>query len=311
MEASLSPSPLGPRPGPGPAAVPAPAPLGVRARQVALPFDDEADRPVGYALTPSAQRLLAPERPPLLRIVPSDPPSGATDQADEEPHDIRPARARAMRRAGHEIEVIALRLAADPARVAGWVADVRAPRPRRSARRGAAPTGTSGELGTSGAPTADLPSDPSSAIDTGMRRRAAREVAHRLTIDAAFARDLGMLAAGARRDGATIAVTLQQGGLAAVLVERLRRDAALEPAGVRVVLRVGPARSADRARHEWSERLGLPLERVAAVRWPLAADPEAVEATLHVVAPDVVARVLGWMDAVTDGLTGAVLRASS
>ena len=282
-----------------------------RARQTALPFHDEADEPVGYALTATARRLVAPERVAVLRVVPPTAPDGAATAvpsraASLDPNDIRPARARAMRRAGHDLEDIALRLAVAPEAVERWVADVRPVRARRSGRRG--PT----RPAAAGAAEDVVPAPvPTVRSDGPTRRRAAREAAARLGSDVVLARDLALLAGAARTTGATVAVSLSGLGLAAAVIDRLRTDAGLERHGVRVVLRVGPARPADRARHEWSDGLGLPLERISAVRWPLAADPEDVDATLHLVDAEVIARVLGWIDAVATSVTDIGLRRTS
>lgn len=290
------------------------------AMQAALPFDDEADRPIGYALTPNARRIVAPGPVARLRVVPpaAVPPatapcatvrpveraSAAGADAAVDPHDIRPARARAMRRAGHDPEVIALRLAVAPEEVMAWIAEIG---PIRTARPGRRVRGarTVPDDGDATVPTTAV------VIDGAARRAAAREVAGRIGADAGLARDLGLIAGGARPTGATVAIGLTDVALASAVLGRLRSDAGLEAHGVRVVLRVGPARSADRARHEWAEVLRLPLERTSAVRWPLAADPEDVEATVHLVAPDVVARVLGWIDAITAGAGDLRLRESS
>lgn len=287
------------------------APPASRARQAALPFHDEADEPVGYALTATARRLVAPERVPVLRVVPPAAPDRAATAVPHvarslDPNDIRPARARAMRRAGHDLEGIALRLAVAPEAVERWVADVRPVRARRSGRRG--PTLPA----AAGAAEDVVPAPvPTVRSDGPTRRRAAREAAKRIGSDVVLARDLALLAGAARPTGATVAVSLSCLGLAAAVIDRLRTDAGLESHGVRVVLRVGPARPADRARHEWSDGLGLPLERISAVRWPLAADPEDVDATLHLVDAEVIARVLGWIDAVATSVTDISLRRTS
>lgn len=295
----------------GAAAAAGAAPPSSRARQTVLPFHDEADDPIGYALTATARRLVAPALVPVLRVVPPVAPdriaTAVTSVAPSvDPNDIRPARARAMRRAGHDLEVIALRLAVAPDEVERWIADVRPVRARRSVRRGPARPAAAGAADD----VAPAPV-PTVRSDGPTRRRAAREAATRLGSDVVLARDLALLAGAARPTGATVAVSLSGLGLAAAVIDRLRIDAGLAAHGVRVVLRVGPARPADRARHEWSDGLGLPLERISAVRWPLASDPEDVEATLHLVDPEVIAHVLGWIDAVATSVTGIGLRRTS
>jgi hypothetical protein len=195
-----------------------------------------------------------------------------------------------MRRAGHDLEVIALRLAVALEDVASWTVGIVPAGAARMGRRG--PRRTSRFEGDAGA----LATPP--VVDARTRRSAAREAAGRLAADAVLARDLGLIAGGARPTGGTVTIGLPDLGLVSAVLDRLRSDADLAPHGVRIVVRVGPARPADRVRHEWAERLDLPLDRVAAVRWPLASDPSDVEATVHLVSPGVVARVLGWIDAI-------------
>ena len=276
--------------------------------QAALPFDDEADAPVGYALTASARRLLAPDPLPALRLVRPRLDGQEPSVAIPDPHDIRPARARALRRAGHDPAVIAARLGSTPEEAARWCGDVGPVRRTRPGRRSVA-TGHASTGEPDGGSAQDRP--PTSAATDHVRSGARRAVAARSAADPAFARDLGLIVGGARPSGATVAVTVTHVALAAAVLDRLRAETGLAAHGLRVVLRVGPARSADRARHEWADRLALPLERVAAVRWPLATDPEDIDATLHLVDPEVVAHLRGWMDAVVDGVDRVPLRESS
>jgi hypothetical protein len=117
-----------------------------------LPFDDEADEPVGMSLTARARRVIAPDELPSLRVVadPADVPgpvrdsappptaspassgSGAPTRVDDDPSDTRPSRARALRRAGRTPARIAEHLGVDELLVRAWVADVA---PRHSRRR--------------------------------------------------------------------------------------------------------------------------------------------------------------------------------
>ncbi|MCC5950128.1 MAG: hypothetical protein JJT89_16885, partial [Nitriliruptoraceae bacterium] len=101
-----------------------------------LPFDDEADEPIAYALTGRARRHLAPDEVPALVVVEppawsstdrSRPPDDAATLA-EDPTDTRPARARALRRAGVAAADIARQLDTDPVLIRAWVGEV-APAP--------------------------------------------------------------------------------------------------------------------------------------------------------------------------------------
>jgi hypothetical protein len=270
--------------------------------QTALPFDDEADLPVEYRLTARARRVVEPERVPALRVVPGREPSpSGPDRAD-----TRPARARAMRRAGLELDVIALRLPADERDVAGWIAGIAPVRPRRVGRRRDADTTVTGARDhAAGAVTV-----PSGGHERGPRR-AERAVLTRLATDVAFARDAALIAGSARRLGPTLTMMLDRPELAAAAVARIRSELGLEPHAVRVVVRVGPAHSGDRVRHVWAARLGLPEERVTVVAWPSSDEVDALEATIHIVPPDVVATVLGWIDAVASDASATRLRETS
>lgn len=118
-----------------------------------LPFDDEMDAPVGFALTARARRVVAPATLPALSVVrtatsrpglvagtPSGPvgdgaSSDGPDELADDPRDLRPARARALRRAGLDPATIATRLGVDEAMARRWVADVVVRLRRRPPRR--------------------------------------------------------------------------------------------------------------------------------------------------------------------------------
>jgi hypothetical protein len=89
------------------------------APQPSLPFDGVADAPIPYSLTARARRTVAPDDLPALRVI-SDPPApttpadaGAAQQLDDERSDTRPARARALARAGTPLPAIAQQLDVD------------------------------------------------------------------------------------------------------------------------------------------------------------------------------------------------------
>lgn len=108
-----------------------------------LPYDDEAERPLGLVLTARGRRAIAAADLPDLQVVP-DPapgpvPAPAAEPApavaplpiEEDPSDTRPSRARALRRAGRSPARIAEQLEVDELLVRAWVADVAPFRGRR------------------------------------------------------------------------------------------------------------------------------------------------------------------------------------
>jgi hypothetical protein len=271
-----------------------------------LTFDDEADRPVALALTARALRTVAPAAVPVLRVLDGGAPGGrgaVTDDASaDDPADTRPARARALCRAGLGVEEISARLGVDGLLVQAWTRDVPSPQRRRTGRR---PRGGTAASARAGAHPAAGPRSPEhvDAPDPVTRRAARDEAATRLPVDPDFAVAVGTLAGAVEIEGAGAILTTTRQALASSVMDHLARFAGLTDAGVRVVLRVGPAVPADRARHEWAAALGVSLDRVATARWPAAVTDEAVEATVRVTDPAVVARLVGWSDALLDPRT--------
>lgn len=275
---------------------------------VPLPFDDEADRPVAFALTARAKRVVAPEELPDLSVVrdrgspsgtggvPSDDWPTATD-----PSDTRPSRARALRRAGLATAAIAGQLGVDPLLVRAWV--------------GAAPVGAA-PVGAAPAPASNVPvdgrSDPSvtdpvaddaterAEQETSFhlaRAAAGEEARDRLRHDPGFAAGLGLLTSIAEVDLHAVTATTSDQDVAAAVLRWLDEQVAIDPGRVRVVLRVGPRGSGDLVRHRWAARLGIDRDRIALARWREAPDREAVQALVRVADPGVAATVAGWRDA--------------
>lgn len=263
-----------------------------------LAFDDEADRPVPLALTARALRAVAPATVPVLRVVEGGAAAGSpTVLGDaDDPADTRPARARALWRAGLTADDIAERLGVDPLLARAWTQDVPPPRRRRTAGR--RPRTAEPSL-----PSATHPSTlrrrevHADEPDPALRRAARDEAWDRLGHDPAFAATVGTLAASVAYDGLGATLVTTRLALAASTVACLSREADLDGASVRVVLRVGPGTAADRARHEWAAALGIGLDRVATARWAGAPQATAVEGTVRVTDPAVVARIAGWCDA--------------
>jgi hypothetical protein len=269
------------------------------AAQPALPFDDAADRPIPFSLTARARRVVAPQALPPLTVVPSGPapttrawggtlaPRPDLDRDDEpaageRPGDTRPARARALRRAGVGTATIARKLEVDELLVRAWVGDtvVAAPADRR--------------------PTALATDDEEARGFALARAAAAEEAGDRVRIDAAFAAGLGLVAALVATDehAATFATTRVD--LAARIVAWLVERAAVDPRALRVVLRLGTGVAGDLARHRWAEALGVPLSGVVHTRWHGAPAPDAVEALVRIPDPTIAATLAGWCDALLD-----------
>lgn len=278
-----------------------PTPRSPRPPSQPLPFDDEADRPIGLALTARARRVVAPEELPELRVVDAGAPS------TPDPSDTRPSRARALRRAGRSLSDIARSLQVDELLVRAWVADVSAAGRRRRGRTPAA--------GPSESPTIPVASRPAAsahrtaggaASDEVDDRRTAFELARAAAADQArcerlgdpdFTGGLGLLVGLAEIDLHAVTVTTAQPPLAEALLRWLRRHLDLDPQRVRLVLRIGPRVAGDLAAHRWARQLGLPRERVAVAIWRDAPSDDAEAVLVRVADPTVAATVAGWRDA--------------
>jgi hypothetical protein len=284
----------------------APTPAEPSAAQPALPFDEAADRPIPFSLTARARRVVAPQALPPLTVVPSGPrraargwngtlaPRPARDRdegpgAAELPGDTRPARARALRRAGVGTAAIARKLAVDELLVLAWVGDAVV-----------APTAA-----TAAPSTTEPAPDHEETTGFALARAAAADEARELVrTDAAFAAGLGLVAAVVATDthAATFATTRLE--LAARIIVWLRDRAGVEPGSLRVVLRLGAGAAGDLARHRWAETLGVPVTGVVHTRWHGAPAPDAVEALVRIPDPATAATLAGWCDALLDPTGG-------
>jgi hypothetical protein len=256
--------------------------------QQALPFDDEADRPVPYALTVRARREVAPHALPDLEVVRPDAVrprahEPAEEGALEEPGDTRPARARALRRAGVGVAKISQQLQADELAVRAWLGDL------------------------AGGPTPDaavvaLPVPAGRGPDPAvLRARAQEHASARLDADPGFAAGLGLFVGVGQLDAHGVGLRTTDPRLAAMVVSWLVQHAEVARDRVRVVLRLGDRVAGDLARHEWSRQLGVPLERVTHTRWRGGTDPAAVEALVRVTDERLAATLAGWGDALLAG----------
>jgi hypothetical protein len=247
----------------------------------ALPFDDESDRPIGYSLTARARRTVAPEALPPLSVV--HPVATGADAATdtgrlEGATDTRPARARALRRAGTSVHRIATQLGVDDLTVRAWTGD---------------PTGE--------APATPVePGEPVDHDDTarGLARAAAAEDGRRrLRDDPTFAAGLGLLVALAEVDRHAVTLATAHPEVLGRTLAWLRDHAELDLDRLRVVLRLASAASADRQRHGWATCLDVPVERVVHTRWHAPPSPDAAEALVRIHDAALAATVAGWRDA--------------
>ena len=267
-----------------------------------LPFDDDSDQPIRYALTARARRQVAPGALPALRVVP---PAGGgprgtarvdrrrgsieTDDADlDRPGDTRPSRARALRRGGAHPTAIARQLGVDELIVRAWLGDV-------------IPTGRA-RPSDQRPDTGDEVDDPRAAEERRIGRELARAAASadariRLGQDAGFAAGVGLLSGLAVIDEYAITITTADIDLAARVVDWLHVHAGVGRSDLRVVIRLGAEVAGDLVRHRWASTLGVPLDRVVPTRWYHAPAPDAVEALLRVPDPDLAVRISGWCDA--------------
>jgi hypothetical protein len=296
--------------------------------QQALPFDDEAERPVPYALTARARREVAPEAVPELEVVPPVPdeharsgptpptsgrgrstgastsprsrsaasrggavPSGHPAQDDgalDEPADTRPSRARALRRAGVRVPQIARQLGVEELTVRAWVGDLGG-----GAAAGHQPSGL---VALPGLPSAGAGADPA----VRRRERAREEGRIRLRQDPGFAAGLGLLVGAGEIDEHGVGLRTNDPRVAAAVVDWLTTYGGVGPERVRVVLRLGAKVAGDLARHTWSGELRLPLEQLTHTRWRGAPEQDAVEALLHVTDERLAARLGGWTQALLE-----------
>ena len=308
-----------------------PVPVPGRPEQILLPLDDQErggpsapatgavdrppvpstvdetatdhDRPIGFALTARARRAVAPGSLPVLRVVADgaaqEPEGGGTI---EEPDDTRPARARALRRAGVPVSAIASQLDADPLVVTAWVGEVAPSRRRggRAAPRGqAAPAAASVDTTTPPAPNG--PEDDQEELAAQLARAAAATQARtRLLRDPRFAVAVGLLAATATVDRHAVTITATDARQVARALDAVREQA---PEGIgllRVILRLGPTVAADLARHRVAAELGIAAEQISWTRWRSAPKPDAVQLLARIGDPSLAASVAGWIDAVLE-----------
>lgn len=241
---------------------------GPQAAQATLPFDadTDADQPIGYALTARARRSVAPDDLPRLHLVPgsSDPASARTfapgragvagtahlttstdtlrqhgsrhpgaiaglhDGFLDDPGDTRPARARALHRAGVDVSGIARTLDLDELLVRAWVDGIV---PRRVVGRRRVATAGTGALAIDAqvrppVASALLVDDPQVFAAVGVRAGLPHEPASTpATADAAETETVRLVREGV--DDATPTYEQLRTEARAVAAERLREEPGL------------------------------------------------------------------------------------
>lgn len=289
--------------------------LPVAPAQATLPFEAALDDPIPFALTARARRAIAPHSLPPLTLL--DEPVGSEDVGSEDagaaeplalddavpaepddPADTRPARARALRHAGVDIDQIADELEVDELVVRAWVDDIT---PVRSARRRlrSVPAGT--------APTPSPAPEQRARVEARRRRaeeafettraaaqRAARD---RIAGDPAFVSGLGLVTGVAEVTPHGIVLTTRDLAVARAAVRWLTATVEVEPSRVRALLRLAPQVAADVTIQAWQQATGLPRERFTTARWRQAPTADAVEAMVRIGDPRVAGALAGWRDA--------------
>ena len=272
--------------------------------------DPVHDRPIGFALTTRARRAVAPSSLPPLSVV-GDRAGARGDQlgedgALEEPGDTRPARARALRRAGVPVVEIARQLRTDTLTVAAWVGEV-------------APRGHLGGLARpadAGALTATQHPDPVAVgpaecpgtteddlVAHHLARAAAGEAARqRLQEDPVFALGVGILASLAEIDQHAITVSAGAPELVARALDVLAGEQPAVRERARVIVRVGRDVAGDLIRHRTAAALGLEPVQVTWTRWRGAGRSDAVQLLARIADPELAATVGGWVDSALDAV---------
>ncbi len=256
----------------------------------------QAEQPIPFALTARARRAIAPEALPALRIVPertrpTRDPRRERFPPEDDPTDTRPARARALRRAGLGAESIARQLHADELLVRAWVGEVAA-----DERDSVTPPVT--------APVTTEAAPALRPVGTPVRASAAAVARRRLSTDPGFAAGLGLLAGVVSLDTHAVTLVTARASVAGGALAWLRRELDLDACRPRTVLRLGREVAGDLARSRWAEALEVSPKRVTVTRWHGAPSPDAVEALVRIADPDVATTVAGWCDALLAHVRG-------
>jgi len=258
--------------------------------------DDAHDQPIGFALTARARRVVAPDSLPELTVVHAP---QQTDEATEVPDDTRPARARALRRAGVPVARIAAQLDADPLLVTAWAGEVGVrTRPRPSME----PQGLEGRVRDAGPAVASggAPDHQDTTAEALARAQAARHARERIAADPAFALTAGLLAGVAEIDAHAVTVTSDDLRVVQRVLDALLTARPQARTNARVVVRVGPESAGDLARHRIAAALALDVGQVTWTRWRTPPRPDAQRVLLRVADPELAEGFAGAVDAVLD-----------
>jgi len=274
-----------------------------------LPYDDEADLPVAFELTARARRTVAPESLPPLRLVDNAPASHQGHDPDDR-SDTRPARARAMMRAGMSPTAIARQLDVDDLLVRAWT--------------GATLQATPNHIDMSATSTKVSKRSDDASNDHQRQQewiaKARAQATTRLLDDADFARGLGMLAGTGVIDDHAVTITTGDQRIARCLVEWATTWLPEVEGRFRVVLRVGPDVAADVARFHWAQALSLEVADIGVARSRLgrprpgphsgphagsrhgSVPPSANEtqAIIRLADPQIAATLTGWLSSLLE-----------
>lgn len=272
--------------------------------QEALPL--ALDAPIPYALTARARRYVAPDGLPDLAVVARGTTASAVGRPEsrearpdqrqrrimdaapidlDDPHDTRPSRARALRRAGLGVADIAGELDAEDLEVRAWIDGVT---PVRSATR---------RLRAVDAAARDEAAHAAARQRFDQARLAGREEAADRLDDPSVTTGLALLSGVAEIGPHAVLCTVREPAVGAAVLGWLRRVVDIQPARVRVLLRLAPQVAADQAAHDWAAQLDVAPDAVAYTRWRGAPDAEAVEATIRIADPRLAGRLAGWREA--------------
>ena len=281
-----------------------------------LPFDDGADEAVPFVLTAAAHReVLGRDAPPLVAVGGSDQPSSGQPSSGqpssvgsgkveapgdgssgEEVVDTRRVQARALLRSGMPVPTIAAALGTDAATVEGWTADLVDELARRRRRTRARPLRS--------APGATLPgATPAAAAPPGEDLAAlGPEGRARLAP--------GLALALASTDGEGVSIVHDRAQPIAVLLGAIRDRCAVDPARIRVAVRLAPELAADRTRTTLAEQLDVDADRITVGRAAPGASREmelrvdVIDATAARTVADWLAGAAGTTARTTAGTTG-------
>ncbi|HEX9889245.1 MAG TPA: hypothetical protein VGA69_07180 [Nitriliruptorales bacterium] len=273
------------------------------AAQAELPFTASDEDPITFALTARARRQVAPESLPPLEVVPEpvhepDAEHGFEHGFEDDPTDTRPARARALHRAGLSVQAVATELDVDQVLARAWCGDV-AGSARTSRRRVVAL-----EPALREEPVPNPRLTRAWRVYEERRAEARHDIAELLAADVAFARGLGLVTGLAELTPHAAIVGTRDRQIGAAVVRWLQHHAGVDEHRIRVVLQLGPEVAGDSASYEWRRALGLPADRFSVTRWRLAPARDAVQALIRVADPTFAGTLAGWRDALLAATAG-------